>query len=149
MKMKSVDEQGYEEKVYHPEEISENPFPRPQQKIILSIQTDTRNKSDQDRHLNNSGPTANTKTLTKKEIDKEIQKLLKICKLTGMEAILIKKLGDMEKHTVNEIRVATKSEAVSQLKSTVKNKIEEHRWTIKVFRGSWDHPTKWQLQNLT
>ena len=63
-------------------------------------------------------------------------------------AILIKEIGDMDKHTLEELRDATKSKAISQLKSSVKKKIEEIDWTIKEYRGSWDIVSKYQLQKL-
>lgn len=150
------DDSSLNEEVYHPEEIPDHTTEflnkiqeaRAIEKARLDVREAYETKKQRLNQLKDPDPLAKTK-LTKKVKDKELQELIKKCKLKGKEAILIKKLGDMDKHTVEELREATKSEAVSQLKSTVKKKIEEIGWTIIDFRGSWDNPTKWQLQNLT
>ena len=93
-------------------------------------------------------PLVNTLNLTNKDKEEIVKKIINSCNLVGKEAILIKKFGDMDKHTLEELRDATKSKAISQLKSSVKKKIEEIDWTIKEYRGSWDIVSKYQLQKL-
>ena len=85
---------------------------------------------------------------TKKQKEKFIKGIIKLCKLVGKEAELIRKLGDMEKHTLNELSKDTKRKALSQLKSTVKKKIEKIGCTIKLYKGGWGIESEYQLLKL-